>query len=181
MSKGVASVRKLHILVQVCPRQVACEISYNNRNQTQGNTILPFTQLVYDAYRFSMHNRQVIENNPRQTYASALLFSPNQSLVKKLFRHEEPKGITIKPEMMDEWSACLQTLEGHMDYVISMAFSHDSTRVTSVSTDGIVKIWDTSGACLHTFKNDGYYIGSAAFSHDLTWLALAYEDTTVKL
>jgi WD40 repeat protein len=33
--------------------------------------------------------------------------------MRGLFKEEELKMITIKPAMSDEWSACLQTLEGH--------------------------------------------------------------------
>jgi WD40 repeat protein len=55
--------------------------------------------------------------------------------------------------MVDKWGACLQTLEGHSDYVRSVAFSHDSTRLASASYDRTVKIWDaSSGACLQTLK-----------------------------
>ena len=55
--------------------------------------------------------------------------------------------------MGDEWSACLQTLEGHRDSVNSVAFSHDSARLASASHDGTVKIWDaSSGECLQTLN-----------------------------
>ncbi|OAG12146.1 HET-domain-containing protein [Paraphaeosphaeria sporulosa] len=86
------------------------------------------TQLVQDARRFVMYHKQAIESYPLQTYTSALLFSPTGSLIRQLFRHEEPRGIAIMPAMSDSWSACLQTLEGH---------------------SGL--IWDaSSGACLQT-------------------------------
>jgi WD40 repeat protein len=53
--------------------------------------------------------------------------------------------------MENEWSACLQTLEGHSGSVSSVAFSHDSTRLASASVDTTVKIWDAgSGECLQT-------------------------------
>ena len=48
----------------------------------------------------------------------------------------------IKPGMSDGWSACLQTLEGHSGCVSSVAFSHDSAKLASASSDGTVKIWD---------------------------------------
>src|SRR5438477_8071282 len=92
-----------------------------------------------------MYHKQAIENGPLQAYASALMFSPARSLIRSLFKHEEPKWITIKPPMTNEWSACLQTLEGHSDSVKSVAFSHDSTRrLASASADSTVKIWDAS-------------------------------------
>ena len=92
-------------------------------------------QLVQDARRFIMYHKGAIEGYPLQTYASALLFSPTGSLIRQLFQHEEPEAISIRPAMSDGWSACLQTLEGHSSWVMSVAFSHDSTRLASASGD----------------------------------------------
>ncbi|KAF2800997.1 hypothetical protein K505DRAFT_227576 [Melanomma pulvis-pyrius CBS 109.77] len=76
---------------------------------------------------------------------------PERSLIRSCFKEEEPKWIPIKPVIGDQWSACLQTLEGHSDSVRSVAFSHDSARLTSASYDRTVKIWDaSSGECLQT-------------------------------
>ena len=98
-----------------------------------------------------MYHKGAIEGYPLQTYASALLFSPTGSLIRQLFQHEEPEAISIRPTLSGGWSTCLQTLEGDSDYVSSVAFSHDSTRLASASHDGTVKIWDaSSGACVQT-------------------------------
>ena len=98
-----------------------------------------------------MYHKWAIENSPLQVYASALLFSPARSLIRGIFKKEEPTWITIKPGMEDKWSACLQTLEGHSSSVTSVAFSHDSARLASASHDRTVKIWDaSSGECLQT-------------------------------
>ncbi|KAL5371229.1 hypothetical protein DPSP01_014410 [Paraphaeosphaeria sporulosa] len=129
-----------------------------------------------------MYHQRAIESFPLQTYASALLFSPTASLIRQLFQHEEPEGIAIKPGMSDSWSACLQTLEGHSDWVTSVAFSHDSTRLASASRDRTVKIWDAnSGACLQTLEGHSDPVTSVAFSHDSTRLASASRDRTVKI
>src|SRR5436305_12462609 len=102
-----------------------------------------------------MYHKRAIENSPLQAYASALLFSPARSLIRYLFKEEEPSLIVIKPAMRDEWSACLQTLEGHSSTVCSVAFSHDSARLASASGDRTVKIWDgSSSECLQTL--DGH-------------------------
>ncbi|OAF98596.1 uncharacterized protein CC84DRAFT_1075487, partial [Paraphaeosphaeria sporulosa] len=107
--------------------------------------------LVQDAQRFIMYHKGVIEGHPLQTYASALLFSPTGSLIRRIFQHEEPKQITIKPALSDNWSACLQILEGHSSSVNSVVFSPDLARLASVSYNRTVKIWDaSSGACLQT-------------------------------
>jgi WD40 repeat protein len=66
--------------------------------------------------------------------------------------------------MDHNWSACLQTLEGHSSFVMSVAFSHDSTRLASVSSDSTVKIWDaSSGACLQTPEGHSDIFNLAGF------------------
>ncbi|KAL5372496.1 hypothetical protein DPSP01_013458 [Paraphaeosphaeria sporulosa] len=164
VGKGVVSIGKLWSLVQDMQDQDG------------------LTQLVHDARRFIMYHQRAIESFPLQTYASALLFSPTASLIRKLFQHEELEGITIKPGMSESWSACLQTLDGHSDWVLSVAFSHDSTRLASASHDRTVKIWDaSSGACLQTLEGHSDSVYSVAFSHDSTRLASASRDRTVKI
>jgi WD40 repeat protein len=129
-----------------------------------------------------MYHQKAIESFPLQIYVSALLFSPTASLVRQLFQHEEPEGITIKPGMSDSWSACLQTLEGHSECVYSVAFSHNSTWLASASLDKTVKIWDaSSGECLQTLEGHSSGLNSVAFSHDSTQLASASFDKTVKI
>ncbi|KAF2189253.1 WD40 repeat-like protein [Zopfia rhizophila CBS 207.26] len=164
MSEGVVSTGKLEALFQA---------------RAEGSELL---RLVRDARRFIMFHKLAIENSPLQAYASALLFSPTGSLIRGLFRHEEPKWITILPAMRDQWSPCLQTLEGHSSWVRSVAFSHDSTRLASASYDNTVKIWDaSSGDCLQTLEGHSSSVNSVAFSHDSTRLASASYDNTVKI
>ncbi|KAI9775010.1 MAG: hypothetical protein M1839_001610 [Geoglossum umbratile] len=109
-----------------------------------------------------------IENSPLQAYVSALVFSPASSLIRGLFKEEEPVWIT--------------TLEGHSSALRSVAFSHDSARLASASYDHTVKIWDaSSGQCLQTLKGHSGAVGSVTFSHDSAWLASASSDSTVKI
>jgi len=129
-----------------------------------------------------MYHKQAIENSPLQAYASALMFSPANSLIKRLFKYEEPKWIMIKSPIKDEWSACLQTLEGHGRPVFSVAFSHDSIHLASASSDCTVKIWDvSSGDCLQMLKDHSDQVHSVAFSHNSICLASASVDHTVKM
>ncbi|KAF2193890.1 WD40 repeat-like protein [Zopfia rhizophila CBS 207.26] len=129
-----------------------------------------------------MLHKWAIENSPLQVYASALVFSPDCSLVRTYFKEEKPKWITIKPAVGDQWSACLQTLEGHSRSVRSVAFSHDSARLASASDDGTVKIWDaSSGECVQTLKGHSRSVRSVAFSYDSARLASASDDGTVKI
>jgi hypothetical protein len=78
-----------------------------------------------------MYHKRAIEKSPLQAYTSALVFSPARSLIRCLFKEEEPKLIAIKPAMRDEWSTCLRTLEGHSGAVFSVAF------LTRLSSAGV--------------------------------------------
>jgi WD40 repeat protein len=140
------------------------------------------TQLIQDAGRFIMYYKRAVESYPLQTYASALLFSPTGSVIRRLFQHEQPSGVTVKPATSDGWSACLQTLEGHGSYVSSVAFSHDSSKLASASDDNTVKVCDaSSGACLQTLEGHSSFVYSVAFSHDSSKLASASHDKKVKV
>jgi WD40 repeat protein len=80
------------------------------------------------------------------------------------------------------WSACLQTLEGHSNAVRSVAFSHDSTKLASASSDSTVKVWDaSSGECLQTLEGHSREVSSVTFSHNSAMLASASWDKTVKV
>jgi WD40 repeat protein len=100
-----------------------------------------------------MYHKQAIENYPLQTYVSALMFSPKNSLIRCSFQHEEMQTIKIRPAMADDWGACRLTLEDHSNLFKSVVISGDSQWVVTGSNDGTAKIWETSSSnCMQTRK-----------------------------
>ncbi|KAF4222482.1 hypothetical protein CNMCM6457_001372 [Aspergillus fumigatiaffinis] len=165
MSQGVRSMSKLEDLVQ--------------KREPQDSTLI---NLVCDAHRFIRYWKSGIENSPLQVYNSALLLSPARSLIRQLFEYEQPDWYLTRPAAEDNWSACLQTLEGHSMSVSSVVFSHNSKLVASASDDRTVKIWDaTSGYCLQTLEGHSMAVSSVMFSHDSKLVASASDDRTVKI
>ncbi|KAG8664370.1 uncharacterized protein FPOAC1_013708 [Fusarium poae] len=147
------------------------------------NTAVPgLDSLVEDARRYVLSHGGVIAIAPLQAYASALVFSPEYSRIRELFKKEVPDWIISKPKMEANWDACLQTLEGHDGSVRSVVFSVDGQRLASSSNDKTVKIWDShSGECLKTLEGHDGWVRSVVFSADGQRLASSSYDNTVKV
>ncbi|KAH8202864.1 hypothetical protein TruAng_002917 [Truncatella angustata] len=136
---------------------------------------------MYDARRFILSQKRGIEFAPLQVYVSALVFSPTNSLIRKLFNKEYPPWIELEPKVEATWNACLQTLEGHDSSVYSVAFSSDGQRVASGSGDRKVKIWDATGDCIQTLEGHDGSIYSVTFSSDGQRMATGSDDKMVKI
>ncbi|KAI8654220.1 NACHT domain-containing protein [Fusarium sp. Ph1] len=163
ISEGVKAVHKLEALVK----------------NAEGQEL---TKLLQDARRFILFNRRPIELAPLQAYASALVFSPTRSLIRKLFEKGESNWIISKPSMESNWNTCVQTLEGHGSSVISVVFSADGQRLVSGSYDKTIKIWDAAtGACEQTLEGHGEQVTSVVFSVDSQRLASGSYDKTIKI
>ncbi|MBW4563559.1 MAG: NACHT domain-containing protein [Mojavia pulchra JT2-VF2] len=105
----------------------------------------------------------------------AVAYNPKQSLIAL--------GDTkSKIRLRDGNGHQLLTLEGHTNWIRSVAFSPDGEILVSGSDDKTLMLWNTkTGQCLKTLTGHKERVWSVAFSPDGKTVASSSEDKTVRL
>ncbi|KAL5593174.1 hypothetical protein FOBRF1_012276 [Fusarium oxysporum] len=136
------------------------------------------TDFICDAHRFIYHHKPTIEIAPLQVYASALIFSPECSVVRKQFSYQMPEWIIVKPEMDNRWDTHTQTI-----YTLPDAdhanYSPDSHYLV-VSNGSVSNIYETvTGDLVHQEKTYLSFL-MAVYSPDGLFLCCgAYEGIVI--
>jgi len=80
------------------------------------------------------------------------------------------------------WDDVVWQLKGHTNWVNSVRFSPDGSKLVTASADHTARVWDmATGACLGVFTNHTGSVKAAVFSPDGNWIASAADDKTVRL
>ncbi len=88
----------------------------------------------------------------------------------------------LSSQTSGEIGAHVSTLKGHENWVCSIAFSSDGTRLLSGSADRTIKLWERETShCLQTLTGHSNWVMSAVFSPDGERLASGSADRTIKL
>ena len=122
-------------------------------NESSSTSRTKLEEFLNDAWRFVSYHKDSLEASPLQVYYSSLIFSPVHSVVRQLFKREEPSWLIEKPAVRDDWDRCLQTLDNTGGMVVTASFSPDGKLIVSSSYGGTIKLWNAeTGVCLKTLQ-----------------------------
>ncbi len=99
---------------------------------------------IYDAKRFALYSRSMIEYTPLQINYSALIFAFKKSTIWKQFKKNIAHWIHKMSKEQKNWGEAQQTLEGRSGSIWSLTFSSNSKLVTFGSHDRTVRLWDVA-------------------------------------
>jgi WD40 repeat protein len=138
--------------------------------------------LLQDARRFLLTFSPLLAQAPLQVYGSAWHFSPLKSIIRHTFQKQRQQNFQVASGLPEQWSACLQTYEGHSNSVNRVVFSPDGSRVASGSADNTVRVWDVlTGECQYTLEGHSDTVNSVIFSPDGLRVASGSDDNTVRV
>jgi WD40 repeat protein len=134
-------------------------------------------EILADAYQFARHNQYMVDLAPLQLYASALVFAPDLSLIKTLFKSCMPSWLSSRPRIEGTWRSDVLKFEGHTSFIKAITFSPDDKLLGTCSKDGTARVWHiTDASCSLTVSHDKHFYSSSAiaFSLDNSKVAVAY-------
>ncbi|KAG5769306.1 hypothetical protein H9Q72_003400 [Fusarium xylarioides] len=139
------------------------------------------SDLIKDTLRFIRTHLSIIEEAPLQIYSSAVVFSPKNSIVRRLFTSRVPSWLLAWPAVEDEWGPCSLVI-GHSTVVKSAIFSPDSRTIASIYADNTIRILSAkTGKCEHVLAGHYGEIQSVVFSQDSKVLASSSFGGTLRI
>ncbi|THU99441.1 mycorrhiza-induced WD40-repeat domain protein [Dendrothele bispora CBS 962.96] len=151
------------------------------KSLANARTSLSLMLLVDDARRFLQMSFPVIQQHAMETYQSALVWLPTQSLILRLYAEAVPQAPKVTLGVPKAWGPTEITIKTG-SVAKAVAFSPNSSQLASGSDDKTVRIWNTATGqeeAMLEGHTDGVW--SVAFSPDGSRLASGSFDKTVRI
>ncbi|RKL32516.1 Vegetative incompatibility protein HET-E-1 [Fusarium proliferatum] len=130
-----------------------------------------YKALIDDAVRFSQYFGPIIADYPLQIYASGLLFSPNDSLIRRQFKQYTSKIFSKGPKVDDKWSSIKSIFEWDDLDIKTMSFA-PTTQILVATASDVLTRWHVSEAAMPDFTDWDNRHKRIAPSSDGKWLAI---------
>jgi WD40 repeat protein len=137
--------------------------------------------MVADARRFVVENFDLIDNYCLETYHSALVWVPLQSVIRKHYVTQKPGLPKVILGLRKAWGSCERTVICRR-IIESVAFSSDGRHIVSGSGCGTVQIWNAAtGLSEGNFEGHSGAMYSVAFSRDGSHIVSGSNDKTIRI
>ncbi|KAH0491033.1 hypothetical protein TgHK011_002479 [Trichoderma gracile] len=112
-------------------------------------------KFLRDIRRFILASVVTLEKAPLQIYSSALIFAPERSIVRQMYKASIPTWLRTLPAMQLQWDACLATIANEFTTSANLIAVRGSNKFISFPIfGGEMKIWDLkSASCIATHNN----------------------------
>ncbi|RGP76562.1 wd40 repeat [Fusarium longipes] len=138
------------------------------------------SEFLQDAYRFVMKNSKSISQAPLQTYVSALIFSPLESIVRMKFLNLVPSWIMHFPDIKQNWDQEIMAFSGPPNEATDFVTSKDG-KILVAAHHNMTKVWDlTTGLEMLKFE-DSSHIEAVAISGDQRTVASGLSNKSIVL
>ncbi|KAH9233141.1 hypothetical protein K456DRAFT_1725235 [Colletotrichum gloeosporioides 23] len=141
--------------------------AYKDRNVRP--EVAKLISFIWDAMRFLRRFGVGIERSPVEVYRSALLFSPEQSIVRTTFANEDVPPFQLLAMIQPDWGSSLQSLEARNSSSLPVGFSSDGSTIVSAFANKYIALWRAdTGSFIRSLSGHSTPIHSLTYSKDGT-------------
>lgn len=139
-------------------------------------------KLIRECRRFVLYSFDAIEQSATHIHDSVLLWLPESSLIRTLYRDQFTTQVKVLNGIDTSWDACTRAIQlGDGAPVLSVAFSHGGDLIAGCN-GSVVKVFEAAtGVCHATLDGHDKGMKSVSFSSDDTLLTSGSEDSTVNV